>query len=179
MQSGHRDGVDFCKLNEHEEERYRKSWSASQWETRKAWWHPQDTELEEKTKAKGYTNPALTPCAHRAWSVQVNPHQSCQGISICRRSWSWQIQAQPTRRTWFRRPVGTSWAGGGWPKSQQDHSIHPTPHSGLAWRQAVLLGRPDGGGNGNPLQCSCLGCGQKSPAGCSPRAHRRRTWLSK
>ena len=34
--------------------------------------------------------------------------------------------------------------------------MHTTPHSGPAWRQVVLLGRPDGRVNGNPLQYSCL-----------------------
>ena len=34
--------------------------------------------------------------------------------------------------------------------------MHTTPHSGPAWRLVVLLGRPDGRVNGNPLQYSCL-----------------------
>ena len=39
-------------------------------------------------------------------------------------------------------------------------------------------GRSPGEGNGNPLQDSCLGNPIRSPAGCSPWAHKTRTWLS-
>ena len=39
------------------------------------------------------------------------------------------------------------------------------------------LGRSSGRGNGNPLQCSCLPHGQRSPVGCSPCNHRvRHSW---
>ena len=34
------------------------------------------------------------------------------------------------------------------------------------------LGRSPGGGNGNPLQYSCLENGERSPAGYSPQGHK-------